>query len=131
MAERGVEVDHSTINRSRAEVRPRTRQTNSAPSESHERLLAGGRNVHPDQRRVEVFVSSGGFSGQYALLPIECEARWQGSGALFPQSAQGDSHASSTGDYSGQECCLLGGNGDAQSGGSDSSTDRITELAST
>jgi len=30
MAERGVEVDHSTINRSRVEVRARTRQTDSS-----------------------------------------------------------------------------------------------------
>ncbi len=36
MQERGVNVDHSTINRSRVEVRPGTGQTHSTTLEAHE-----------------------------------------------------------------------------------------------
>lgn len=36
MTERGVEVDHSTLNRTCVEVRPRGGQTNSSEFEPHE-----------------------------------------------------------------------------------------------
>ncbi len=63
MAERGVEVDHSMINRACVEVRSRAGQTNSTPSEFDKRFLARGRNLHPGQGSVEVSVSRRGFDG--------------------------------------------------------------------
>lgn len=56
MQERGVEVDHSTINRSRAEVCPRTGQTHSTLPEADKRLVARGRDLHQNQGCVEVSV---------------------------------------------------------------------------
>jgi IS6 family transposase len=45
--------------------------------------VAGGRNVHRNQRRVEILVPSGGFSREYAGLHAECKARREGSRAVF------------------------------------------------
>ncbi len=42
MQERGLCVDHTTLYRSRPEVRPRVRETLSSPSQVYERFLAGG-----------------------------------------------------------------------------------------
>jgi hypothetical protein len=42
---------------------------------------------------LEIPVSRGGFGGKYAGFQAERQAGWEGSGTLFPQDAEGGTHA--------------------------------------
>ena len=60
-----------------------------------------------------------------------CEARWQSSGTVFPESTQGDSHSQATADRRRAdrrrpECGVSSGDGKIESGRSDHCRDRIT-----
>jgi hypothetical protein len=82
MAERGVEVDHSTINRWVLKCAPELDQR----IRPHLNSTTDSWRVDETyiEVRVEIPVPSRRFGGQYLGLPAECEARWQGGSPLFP-----------------------------------------------
>jgi hypothetical protein len=60
MAERGLQVDHTTIFRSRAALCPRIGPTVPIVSKSHDGLLARRRDVCQGQRLLDLSVSGAG-----------------------------------------------------------------------
>jgi len=65
MAERGVEVDHSTINRWVLKYAPELDKRIRPHLKPTKRLVEGGRNLHQHQGRVGVPVPSSRFRRQY------------------------------------------------------------------
>ena len=61
MQERGLHIDHTTIFRSRSAVCPRDGKTLSASSESLQRLLESGRDVHQSEENLDVSLRGSGF----------------------------------------------------------------------
>ena len=87
MAERGLCVDHTTIYRSRSALRSRTGKTLSTVPESLLRLLEGGRDVHQDQKSLDVSLSSRRFRREHTGVSLESNPRCRGCHTHFLQSA--------------------------------------------
>jgi hypothetical protein len=65
MLEQGLHVDHTTIYRSRTILRTTTGEAMPTPSQNHERLVARRRDVHQNEKVLDVSLSRRGFSGKH------------------------------------------------------------------
>ena len=114
MQERGIDVDHSTLNRwvlkyapeLDKRIRPHLQPTNDSWRVDETYIQVKG-----EWKYLYRAVDSMGNTLDFMR---SCEAGWQSSSPVFPQSAQGRAHASSPCGHSGQECRLSGGNGSPQ-----------------
>lgn len=94
MRERGIEVDHSTLNRwvlkyapeLDKRIRPHLQATNDSwrVDETYIKVKGEWKYLY---RAVD-------SEGNTRLLHAECKAEWQGSRTVFPQSSEGNSHSS-------------------------------------
>jgi hypothetical protein len=83
MEERGVEVDHSTLNRWVLKVCAAAGAGLSRAEASGGWQLANGRDLYADQGPVEVSVSGGRQGRKHSRFPSACEAGSQGCFALL------------------------------------------------
>ena len=115
MQERGVEVDHSTINCWVLRYAP----------ELNKRIRPHLRLKNDSWRTDETYIKIKGVwkylyravdsAGNTLDLRHERQTRWQSSSTLLSQSTQGSAHWLSTSHYSGQERRLSSGNRRPQS----------------
>src|SRR6266567_4488056 len=68
-------------------LRTRTGEALSALSQNDDRFLESGRDIHQDQKGVDVPLSSDRFRWEHVGVSLESDARCPGRQALLPQSA--------------------------------------------
>lgn len=114
MAERGVEVDHSTFNRWVLKYAPeldKRIRPHLNPANDSWRMDETYIEIRGEWKYLYRAVDSDGNTLDFML---SAKRDHKTAVRLFPQSAQSSAYSSPSSRQYGQECCLLSGNGCAQ-----------------